>query len=676
MDALYGRDFNAANMGDATLEAIDDLFGPINLDTVAQTIHFMREDAITSQNGRGDYLSPAIVRQRWGGIATLGLHGRDNGLVDRYTQTLLARLLDEESGVPFQSVVLDGMGHQDVLIGQQRTASFEAMREFLDGAGPVPKKAPDLRIEISEPWLGPRLALPPLQAQLSVVAQPRFERRSLRLVLLPLDASKPGRTLLRSAPLSRRSKEPGAGGTWLAIDVGPDLLDQAGSVGCEAWLAVMAAWPDDPPIINPLGSGTIDFKPIWDNAQTWLDETPATVIERCTLRHSDLLRTQRLSTARPVDPPASWSLAFASCQYPRGLVDRRPAGASLSALAARLDDTSLVLLLGDQIYADATAGLQDPSRRDERYDWRQQDALRLEPMREVLRRVPVLSMADDHEIVDNWDPLPEPERAASQHGTPEDGRIARRRHEQFTQRQDALRSFLHHQRVQPAGCAVPSDLDLVFSWGGHPFYLLDTRSARRRPAPGDGAHRDQLISQAQRGRFQQWLELHASRLKFVATPSLLLPRRRSVARHAAEAPSCDGWDGFPDSRNWLLSQLLDHDMGRTVFLSGDEHQSLAARVTLQRGDLQRSFWSLHSSGLYAPFPFANSTPADLSTPSVGDVDVYADGDISVTTELHAQSSADGFARLTVEPRAAGGSRLTLTLVKTDGSSAATLDLTW
>ncbi|MFM8767892.1 MAG: GMC oxidoreductase, partial [Rubrivivax sp.] len=51
MDVLYGRDFEATGLRPATLEAIDDLFGPIDLDTVSQTIHFTQSDQATDHTG-------------------------------------------------------------------------------------------------------------------------------------------------------------------------------------------------------------------------------------------------------------------------------------------------------------------------------------------------------------------------------------------------------------------------------------------------------------------------------------------------------------------------------------------------------------------------------------------------------------------------------------------------
>jgi hypothetical protein len=232
--------------------------------------------------------------------------------------------------------------------------------------------------------------------------------------------------------------------------------------------------------------------------------------------------------------------------------------------------------------------------------------------------------------------------------------------------------------MQPAGCAVPPDLDLAFSWAGHPFYLLDTRSARRRPAPGDMARGDALISAEQKSRFERWLQQHRNELKFVATPALLLPRHRSVARSPAEAAACDGWDGFPASRDWLLSLLVDKDQGRTVFLSGDEHQSLAARVTVARAGRLHTFWSIHSSGLYAPFPFAHGVPADLATPGPGCIDAFRAGNLHVSTRLYEQSTANGFARLTITPATAANpeARVQVDFIDADGRPISTLDLTW
>jgi hypothetical protein len=103
------------------------------------------------------------------------------------------------------------------------------------------------------------------------------------------------------------------------------------------------------------------------------------------------------------------SLAFASCQYPAGVLDTSLAEASYQRLAQRLDPgmpnrPSALLLLGDQIYADATAGLLDPSRETDRYQRPYEDLFQIPGLRRLMREIPVYMMPDDHEVCDNWEP--------------------------------------------------------------------------------------------------------------------------------------------------------------------------------------------------------------------------------------------------------------------------------
>lgn len=72
----------------------------------------------------------------------------------------------------------------------------------------------------------------------------------------------------------------------------------------------------------------------------------------------------------------------------------------------------------------------------------------------------------------------------------------------------------------------------------------------------------------------------------------------------------DAWDGYPCSQRELLNFIAEHDINNAVFLSGDEHLCLTAEAAL-RGQSSIVIHSIHGSGMYAPFPFANSIPEDL-----------------------------------------------------------------
>jgi cholesterol oxidase len=132
MDALYARDFSLANLSDRTLDRIDELFGPLNLDTVSQAIHFARKNVITDERGLPfDATRPALAA-RWPKGGTLGIHGVDNGLADVKSLEVLQSAM-QFANVPFEAFPIESRGHQDCLIGQDAAAKvFPEVTRFLN----------------------------------------------------------------------------------------------------------------------------------------------------------------------------------------------------------------------------------------------------------------------------------------------------------------------------------------------------------------------------------------------------------------------------------------------------------------------------------------------------------------------------------------------------------------
>jgi cholesterol oxidase len=132
MDALYARDFTVGNIGDKTLAAIDELFGPLNLDTVSQAIHFARKNVITDASGLPfDGTRPALAR-RWPKGGTLSIHGVDNGLADVKSLAVMQSAM-QFADVPFEALPIPLHGHQDCLIGETAPHSvFPHITRFLD----------------------------------------------------------------------------------------------------------------------------------------------------------------------------------------------------------------------------------------------------------------------------------------------------------------------------------------------------------------------------------------------------------------------------------------------------------------------------------------------------------------------------------------------------------------
>jgi len=139
MDALYGRDFSLTDergrrvLSERVLDYIDDLFGPLNIDTVAQAIHFARWEVVTNQAGRNEFVLPGNIMRRWN-FATASIHGTENGLSDIATLQRFQAKFRDEAGVNIETREFRGLGHQDGLIGRNNEQVFRYVREFLTRA--------------------------------------------------------------------------------------------------------------------------------------------------------------------------------------------------------------------------------------------------------------------------------------------------------------------------------------------------------------------------------------------------------------------------------------------------------------------------------------------------------------------------------------------------------------
>lgn len=431
------------------------------------------------------------------------------------------------------------------------------------------------------------------------------------------------------------------------------------------------------------------------------------------------------AVSAPAQADSACTFALASCQYPAGLVDGTPqdyagadgpamppgpADASMLRLAARLDDTddtrrpSLLVLTGDQIYADATAGLFDPragrvpaprsSVRDAE-DWLRvpyQNWYGSVGTQAVLGRLITLMMLDDHEIDDNWEPLATSKTpgAAKRLTRLKDAGSQGYQRYQRDLRNAQLQDHLWHRRQHR----------------GIPFFMADTRTERAPRQAASGAYAPRILGGDQMQRLLTWIDgdldlpdkvpdnqpapspapapapdepaMAAARQRpaFIVSPALLLPRRRSSQRsdwrsderssprRLGAALHSDAWDGYPGSLHQLLVHLWNIGRSNLVFLSGDEHLSCVVKATVTKEgvpDRAVTLHSVHSSGLYSPYPFANSVPALFAVPDDWTFcDPQVPGDlyrcVVEPCGLDAAGSpwapGDGFALLTLTPPAA------------------------
>lgn len=311
------------------------------------------------------------------------------------------------------------------------------------------------------------------------------------------------------------------------------------------------------------------------------------------------------------DVLAEFAFAVGSCRYTSTIFDReltdRRFGGLLDLVRGNhpgRPDPRLLLLVGDQIYADSTAGLFDPGSDFERYDAHYAEAWSAPYARDVLRHLPTYMMLDDHELEENAEP------------------------EQFENIQrSALGAFEAYQRrlappnpvakTHPDGSYSRGAYWYCFAAGGYGFFVMDTRTDRVRDS-GMECLADEIIQEAQAKYLQGWL-LEQKRIapdqpKFVVSPSVVLPFLSSTRGSPSYAIRSDSWDGFPQSLYQLLKFIAHEGIENVVFLSGDFHCSLACELTLHEPGHETDAvkaYSIVSSGFYAPYPFANTRAREL-----------------------------------------------------------------
>ncbi len=361
---------------------------------------------------------------------------------------------------------------------------------------------------------------------------------------------------------------------------------------------------------------------------------PPSVADSRRRPQSPRLRQARIPSNVLVDaePGAAIQLALSCCRYSGLPTDRERGEESLWRLLRRSRKfearPDLLFLLGDQIYADRTAGLVDPESPVERYLLRHQKAFMSRPLRALLARVPTLCLADDHEFIDAY-PLGRPLFRPRANGLPYAGvreAIARR----------VATEAVHAYQMMAAPATLRTEGWCTARRGGVRIFVFDTRLKRQKT--GSGACT--ILTAPARQAFRDWLRTASggSDLCCVVSASVVLPGLVPGADPANASPA-DSMQASQSERRMLLRQLVQRVPGRFVLISGDYHVSAFGEVRL---DDRRVGAFVLAPPLYAPLSYANSSPSDVWLNER--VELCGVGTLSVRAEPPSRGSGFGMLR--------------------------------
>jgi len=312
---------------------------------------------------------------------------------------------------------------------------------------------------------------------------------------------------------------------------------------------------------------------------------------------------------------------MASCRYQASAAEKGRADRVLARTMrhkqdggeALVETLDFALLLGDQIYADATYGVFDGRPSTERLRAKYA-ALWAGSAGALASRVPTWLCIDDHEIRDDWfDGL----RASDDLDRNLKPRMAR--HAPAPAALPRL-GVLDTERIQaafdnqtrallPPGSARRFWYD--FQSCGFRIFTFDLRTER-------GAPGQQLFSSTQWAGFLAWLaesdaEIEAGRPLVLAMSTPLFPFVVDADTPEYRANG-DGWVAYPADLRRLLEALLAARVRRLVLLAGDPHISHVAHGKLVANGQSIEICSIVSSGLNAPLPSEN-TPRGAMVPA-------------------------------------------------------------
>ena len=301
----------------------------------------------------------------------------------------------------------------------------------------------------------------------------------------------------------------------------------------------------------------------------------------------------------------------ACCRHPGlGFEDKR-ADASFDRICELLQGDreshrDFMLMLGDQIYADATANLLDSPSPIEKVALRNRHAFNTRGFNGVTSQLPTYMVVDDHELGDNW----------SQDDRDSTDLI--KKDQAFRLHAAAWATFKAYQYVHSPGNVNARGFNYQFAEREIPFFVLDTRTQRRRFDKLAG-FAPKIVAEDQLTELEAWLvsqDRGSAKPKFIVSGAVLAPGLRALQLPGnLSNPMAESWQMAVDQRRRVLNMVREHQVKNVVFLAGDYHCSARAELAFENtlgeiyGDLKA--YAIVTPPLYAPLPGANTKASDV-----------------------------------------------------------------
>jgi cholesterol oxidase len=661
MTLFYGREWVHANLNPATHRELASLVGPASVEVFRQLFFIINRQRLTDRDGANVYMTEANFSKHWT-FPILFAHGSENKVFDpRSAVRSWGRLRQLQLPPSVRLLMAEGYGHMDFLFGDNAHRDvYPHLCAFLHDpnafkstwgadadASSIPSHWRDNDAKALRSLLvGPHIRFHEVKlgdvTQRALVLWAEFSNDPTRLHIPPTLQDSTGQHFdsWSTCNLAHVHLNP-------ALDREVTLLNGPGSY----WTGTLVE--KSPGDFQRLGSLVLrrgdngmlgEAQLAWQQLHWWQ-------------------RWVELST----DEPVSW-LAM-SCRWPGTPFEGESIDAMSKAMLEHVTElhypVDALIMLGDQIYADATANIFETRETDELLAGMYRDAWGTTHTQMLLSNVPSYTVVDDHEYGDNWSGSDNPlTDKAFINGFEAALAYQWRWNDDVVPRQ--------HSRPEITQTCVTGFWS-SFMVGTIPFFSADTRSERTLRTQ-EHWRSQAMVGAAQMAALKEWLLESGDKPKVLCSGSVFGFVERDLL-HAHDQNRCfdaDSWCGYPATWRELVAFIVAHQIKNLIFLSGDYHFSGIAELVLTAdGGLPpvRAV-SVVCSGWNASLPFINAQPRDfamhVSAP-------YPHSDSAVSAQCHATPLSTAyrqFTKLTLTAQADNHWGLTARVYSSEGAELA------